>query len=71
VADNLMDANRYVGKVTLNGRPLDRSYLRHDEIMAGGELHFVMSSTPNKKWATGQDARPYSQSMARKAGKSE
>ena len=67
VADNLSDANRYVGKVTLNGKPLDRSYLRHEEIMAGGELHFVMSATPNKAWATGPQARPYSQSAARKS----
>ncbi len=29
-------------KVTLNGRELDRNYITHDEIMAGGELVFVM-----------------------------
>ena len=65
VADHLSDTNRYVGKVTLNGKPLNRSYLRHEEIMKGGELHFVMSAAPNKTWATGQDARPYSQSTVK------
>ena len=60
VAENLSDANRYVGKVTLNGKPLDRSYLRHEEITAGGELRFVMSLITNKTWATDESARPYS-----------
>jgi predicted alpha-1,2-mannosidase len=50
----------YVGKVLLNGAPLDRAYIRHAEIMAGGELHFVMQARPNKSWATTQKARPFS-----------
>ncbi len=64
VADGLSDANRYVGRVTLNGRPLERSYLRHDELTAGGELRFTMQATPNKAWATAPGARPYSMSTA-------
>ena len=60
VAEGLSDAHPYVGRVTLNGKPLERSYLRHDEIMAGGELRFVMQATPNKSWATGDKARPFS-----------
>jgi putative alpha-1,2-mannosidase len=59
-ADNLTDANRYVGSVTLNGKPLTRSYITHDEIERGGELHFVMQATPNTNWATAPAARPYS-----------
>jgi predicted alpha-1,2-mannosidase len=58
--DGLSDAHPYVGRVTLNGKPLDRSFLRHDEIMAGGELHFVMQATPNKSWAVSDKARPFS-----------
>jgi predicted alpha-1,2-mannosidase len=60
VAENLSDRNRYVSRVTLNARPLTRSYLRHDEIMAGGELRFVMSDQPNRSWGAGADARPFS-----------
>lgn len=56
------DENIYVESVTLNGKALDHSYLTHEEILAGGELHFVMGATPNKTWAAGKDARPYSQS---------
>lgn len=59
-ADGLSDANRYVGQVLLNGKPLARAFLRHEEILAGGELKFVMSAQPNKTWGTGE--RPFSMS---------
>jgi len=59
VADSLNDQHPYVGSVTLDGKPLNRSYLTHAEIMAGGELRFVMQAQPNKTWATSKDARPY------------
>ena len=62
VAEGLDDAHSYIGTVTLNGKPLDRSFIRHAEIMAGGELHFTMQAEPNKQWATGKRARPYSMS---------
>ncbi|MEZ0496252.1 GH92 family glycosyl hydrolase [Sphingomonas sp. IW22] len=65
VADQLSDTNRYVGGVTLNGRPLARSFIRHDELMAGGELRFTMQATPNRNWATAPAQRPYSMSAAR------
>ena len=35
--------NVYVKKVTLNGQPLNRRYITHEEIMAGGNLVFYMS----------------------------
>ena len=40
--NNLSDANRYVRSVTLNGKPYDKPYIMHDDIMAGGELIFEM-----------------------------
>jgi len=60
----LTDANRYIQSVTLNGRPLDRTWIGHDEITAGGELHFVMGAQPNRTWGAGAEARPYSLSTA-------
>lgn len=65
IAQGLSDANRYIGRVTLNGRPLDRTFIRHAEIMAGGELRFTMQATPNTGWATAPAARPYSMSRYR------
>lgn len=61
-ADGLDDAHPYIGSATLNGKPLERAFLRHEEIIAGGELHFTMQSTPDKTWGTAAAQRPYSMS---------
>ncbi|QCK16759.1 GH92 family glycosyl hydrolase [Mangrovivirga cuniculi] len=50
--------NIYVEKVFLNGKPLDRSYITHDEIMEGSSIEFVMSNKPNKNWATEKENFP-------------
>ncbi len=34
--------NKYIRKVTLNGKPYDKMYIMHDELMKGGELVFEM-----------------------------
>ncbi|PTM11322.1 MAG: hypothetical protein DA443_06970, partial [Bacteroidetes bacterium] len=47
----------YIASASLNGQSLERSYLYHDEIMAGGELVFVMSHEPTE-WATADSAVP-------------
>lgn len=62
VSENMSDENRYVEKVLLNGKLLERSFLRHEEIMNGGELRFVMSNAPNRAWATSEKSRPFSMS---------
>lgn len=60
VAENFSGTNLYVRSVLLNGKLLDRSFIRHEEIINGGELRFVMGNKPNTTWATDVDARPYS-----------
>ncbi len=60
-AEQLSGANIYVGRVTLNGKPLARTFLRHEDIVAGGELVFTMQATPNKDWGKEPSARPYTQ----------
>lgn len=65
IADRLDDGHPYVGAVTLNGVPVTRAYLRHAEIMAGGELRFTMQPGPNTAWASRRADRPYSSSTAR------
>ena len=57
--EGLSDAHPYIGRVFLDGAPLSRSFLRHEEIMRGGSLRFVMQATPNKDWATGRQDRPF------------
>ncbi|MBX2859469.1 MAG: GH92 family glycosyl hydrolase [Cellvibrionaceae bacterium] len=38
----------YVSAITLNGKPLDRAYVLHSEIIAGGQLVLQMSNKANK-----------------------
>ncbi|QPB86062.1 glycoside hydrolase family 92 protein [Pseudoalteromonas rubra] len=57
-AVGLSDTNKYIQSVTLNGKALQRSYLTHDDIMAGGELKYVMGDKPNKQWGKTFTARP-------------
>lgn len=42
-AVNQSAANVYVQKVLLNGQPLNRTFITHQEIMSGGKLTFYMS----------------------------
>ncbi|MBB6504521.1 putative alpha-1,2-mannosidase [Sphingomonas endophytica] len=65
-ADHFSEANRYVGAVTLNGKPLGRTFLRDAEIRAGGTLRFTMTDKPDKHWGRATAARPYSLSTAQR-----
>ena len=47
----------YVERATLNGRPLERSFLMHDEIMAGGILAIETSREPSD-WGHAREHRP-------------
>ena len=40
----------FIRSATLNGKPLERTWLTHDEIISGGELVFEMSAEPAKNW---------------------
>lgn len=57
-AKNNSAANIYVQSAKLNGKPLERSYILHQELMNGGKLEFVMGSSPNTQLWTAQEARP-------------
>jgi len=65
VAENLSDTNRSVGRVTLYGHPLTRSFVRHDEALRGGELRFTVTGKPDTDWETRPADRPYSMSPYR------
>ncbi len=62
VAEGLDDAHAYIAGVTLNGKPLRRAYLTHEEILAGGELRFTMQDAPNREWPGMNAQAPYSMS---------
>ncbi|WP_214072895.1 GH92 family glycosyl hydrolase [Mucilaginibacter sp. dw_454] len=50
VAKNNSPANVYIQSARLNGKPYNKCYIQHEQILQGGILEFVMGSTPNKKW---------------------
>ncbi len=37
----------YIGQVQLNGKPLERNFIRYSELMEGGELSFTLQAQPN------------------------
>jgi putative alpha-1,2-mannosidase len=64
VAENMSPSNAFIQSVTLNGKPLARMFLRHEELMRGGELRFVMSTKAEAAWSTQQLDAPYSMTPA-------
>jgi hypothetical protein len=46
VANKVSSINKYIEYVYLNGKKLERTYLRHNEIMQGGTLEFHMTDNP-------------------------
>jgi predicted alpha-1,2-mannosidase len=65
-ATNLSAKNLYIQSATLDGAPYDKTYLRHADILKGGELVFTMGSEPNRRWGTAPGSAPYSMSAPRR-----
>jgi predicted alpha-1,2-mannosidase len=57
VANGYEEGHFYIKSAELNGQTFNRSYLNHDEIMAGGNLVFNLSPTPTA-WATSDAGIP-------------
>jgi predicted alpha-1,2-mannosidase len=45
---NNSSINKYIQSIELNGKIIDRNYITHKEIIAGGKLIFTMGNLPNK-----------------------
>lgn len=52
-ADGVSADSFYIQDATLNGAPLNRTWLTYDELMAGGTVHFDMGSTASTWGADG------------------
>ncbi|SKB80062.1 alpha-1,2-mannosidase, putative [Sphingobacterium nematocida] len=50
--------NAYIQKVTWNGKPYEKSYILHTDLIQGGKLVFEMGSKPNKKFGQALSSRP-------------
>jgi predicted alpha-1,2-mannosidase len=59
-APGVSDENLHIQSVKVDGQPLNRSWVKHNEITAGGKLSLEMQSEPNREWATDRKDRPFS-----------
>lgn len=57
-AKDISSENIYIQSANLNGKPYDKSYILHEDIMNGGKLSFIMGNTPNKEWASSPASLP-------------
>jgi len=64
VTKNNSPENLYIQSVELNGKPYSKSYITHPDIIAGGELTFVMGPEPNKAFGAAAQDRPQSMVMS-------
>jgi len=50
-AKGMTDKNKYIKSASLNGKPYDKAWIMHEDIVKGGELIFEMNSKPSA-WGT-------------------
>jgi len=59
-AKNNSSANKYIQKITLNGKPYSKSYITHQDLVKGGKLVFEMGDKPSSTWGVAPADRPKS-----------
>ncbi|SHG69965.1 GH92 family glycosyl hydrolase [Winogradskyella jejuensis] len=57
IANNLSDTNIYIESVSLNGKALDKTFIKHSDVVEGGTLEFNMTSSPTD-WGTAEGTEP-------------
>ena len=61
IARNNSADNKYIQSARLNGKPYDKSYFSHEDLMAGGTLELTMGNRPCLTWAVAEDSVPPSE----------
>lgn len=59
-ADNNNKENVYIESAVLNGKPYSHNWIKYEDIMNGGELHFEMNNKPNRVRGVQKEDRPFS-----------
>lgn len=59
-ASNNSSSNRYVQSVLLNGKPWNKNWIDHFDILKGGVMTISMGANPNGKRGAGSASYPYS-----------
>ena len=60
VAENNSPENIYIQSAVLDGKPYEKSFITHKDILKGGVLTLTMGNTPNKDFGTKPENRPKS-----------
>ncbi len=60
IANNVSDQNIYIQSVTLDGKPYDKVYINHAEMLNGGTLTFNMGAEPNYNFGKKSSSWPVS-----------
>ena len=60
------DENIYIESMTLNGKEYSKNYLKHEDLLKGGVIHFDMNAKPNLSRGTETKDYPYSFSNEKK-----
>ncbi|RYG04658.1 MAG: glycoside hydrolase family 92 protein [Chitinophagaceae bacterium] len=61
-AINVSDENRYIQSATLDGKPLNKPWFYHSELVDGGSLILQMGPRPNENWGSKPGDAPPSMS---------
>ena len=61
-ARNVSAKNKYIQSAELNGKPLNKPWFEHADMVNGGTLGLVMGPRPNTAWGSAPEAAPPSMS---------
>ena len=50
----------FIQRMTFNGAPYDRNFLRHEDLVRGGNITFELGQQPNRQRGTSPSSAPYS-----------
>ncbi|WP_158800179.1 GH92 family glycosyl hydrolase [Pedobacter sp. L105] len=56
--ENQNRKNIYVQKIILNGKPYNKSYIKHSDLVKGGNMVFYMGNSPSKTFGVSKADRP-------------
>lgn len=59
-AERVSRKNKYIQSASINGKPLNRPWLTHKELVDGATVILKMGPAPNKAWGSSVASRPYS-----------
>ena len=57
---NCNQDNKYIQSLSINGTPSTKNFFTHEQLMQGGNIQYVMGSTPNKQRGISDSDAPYS-----------